>query len=272
MATYIETHDTKIMIDPGVNLAKKRYGLPPHPIELEKKEEHWKEIVRYAQKADVIIITHYHYDHYNPVDNLEIFDDKYLFIKNPIQKINESQKGRAKVFLEEIKKRPIEIIYADGREFFIGETRILFSNPVFHGADPKLGYVIQVLIDDFEKKFLFTSDVQGIVNNEQKEFILENKPDIIFLDGPVTYLPSDRATPNIIRNSLENITALLKQEFIKTMILDHHLLRDINWKILLQRHIIASLTEKIRTAAEFCGKPITLLEANRNRLWAEEKT
>ena len=31
MATYVETKDVKIFIDPGVALGPSRYGLPPHP-------------------------------------------------------------------------------------------------------------------------------------------------------------------------------------------------------------------------------------------------
>ena len=35
MATYIETKDCKILIDPSAALGPKRYGLPPHQKELE---------------------------------------------------------------------------------------------------------------------------------------------------------------------------------------------------------------------------------------------
>lgn len=36
MCTYIETEDMRIVIDPGVSLAPKRYGLPPHDREKRK--------------------------------------------------------------------------------------------------------------------------------------------------------------------------------------------------------------------------------------------
>ena len=35
MATYVETKDCKILIDPSAALGPKRYGLPPHNKELE---------------------------------------------------------------------------------------------------------------------------------------------------------------------------------------------------------------------------------------------
>ncbi|RLG69602.1 MAG: hypothetical protein DRO07_01990, partial [Candidatus Iainarchaeum archaeon] len=62
MCTFVKTRDVKILIDPGVALGPSRYGLPPHPIEIKRREEHWQAIVKYAMQADVLIVTHYHYD------------------------------------------------------------------------------------------------------------------------------------------------------------------------------------------------------------------
>lgn len=33
MCTYVETRDVKILLDAGVSLRPKRFGLPPHPLE-----------------------------------------------------------------------------------------------------------------------------------------------------------------------------------------------------------------------------------------------
>jgi len=269
MATYIETRDAKIFIDPGVNLAEKRFGLPPHPIEIEQKERDWNEIVRFIEKSEIIIITHYHYDHFNPSSDPEIFRDKFLLIKHPTENINESQKKRAEEFLRKIKRTPVEIIFADGKELFAGETRILFSKPVFHGKDPTLGYVLEVLIDDGNDRFLFTSDVQGPVREDQVEFILKNRPRIIFLDGPGTYLVNQRVSKEDIKRAFDNIVSILQQDYIELVVIDHHFLRDANWKRLLITYVPPFLSTKIKTAAEYVGKPLRLLEANRRKLWKE---
>ncbi len=269
MATYIETKDCKIFIDPGVNLAEKRYGLPPHPLEISEKERVWKEIVRYAEKAEIIIITHYHYDHYNPFQDLFIFENKYVFLKHPTRKINQSQMNRARQFLEKIKKISAEIYYADNREFFIEETRILFSPPVPHGKSSNLGYVLEVLIEEEAEKFLFTSDVQGPILNEHLHFIIRNKPSLIFLDGPVTYLLGQTFSHDDLDKSIENIKRILNETPVRKVIIDHHLLRDIRWRQLILKDISHEEKEYILTAADFSGKPIKLLEANRRRLWEE---
>ncbi len=66
MATFVETDDIAVLIDPGVSLAPRRYGLPPHPIEEQRMNEHWEDIKEHAARSDVLIVTHYHYDHYDP--------------------------------------------------------------------------------------------------------------------------------------------------------------------------------------------------------------
>jgi predicted metallo-beta-lactamase superfamily hydrolase len=78
MATLVET-DKRIMIDPGLDLAPKRYGLPPTRIELERGRELSDKINQYAQKTDIFIITHYHHDHYFP--EAEFYKDKVLLLK-----------------------------------------------------------------------------------------------------------------------------------------------------------------------------------------------
>ena len=63
MATYVEAKDVKVLIDPGVALAPNRNGRPPHPIEIDLMMKEWKRIKAHANKANVLIVTHYHYDH-----------------------------------------------------------------------------------------------------------------------------------------------------------------------------------------------------------------
>jgi predicted metallo-beta-lactamase superfamily hydrolase len=267
MSTFIETDDVKILIDPGVSLAPIRYSLPPHPIELKRMEEHWKKIVKYASDSEVLIITHYHYDHHRPEENLEIYRKKFVFIKHPTEKINFSQKGRAKYFLEKIKRLPKEIQYADGKEFKFGKTRIKFSEPVFHGTNPRLGFVIEVLIDDGKYKFIHTSDVEGPSQEDQTNFILENKPNLIFLDGPLSYMLYRFGEENM-KKSVENMIKIVENR-PEALIVDHHFLRDLKWKEKI-REVFSVAKEKnvkVQTAAEFSGRPIEMLEAHRKDLY-----
>ncbi len=258
MATFVKT-DIKILIDPSAALGPSRYGLPPHPKEVKRLEEHLKIIKKHTKKCDVLIVTHYHYDHHNP--NIpEIFTNKIALVKHPKEKINASQKGRASYFLRLIKPKVLE--YADGKTFEFKNTKIKFSPPVFHGTNSRLGYVIEVCIEYQGEKFLHTSDVEGPAIKEQADFILKEKPDVIFIDGPMTYMLGYRYSVQNYQKALENLKEIAK--ICETLVLDHHLLRDINWRGKIKE------IEKIKhvmSAAEFAGKKEELLEARRKELY-----
>jgi predicted metallo-beta-lactamase superfamily hydrolase len=266
MATFIETKDAKIMIDPGVALGPSRYGLPPHPKEWERMQEHWKEIVNYAEKADILIITHYHYDHHNPWDDLEIYDGKKVLVKDPKKNINYSQKSRASFFLKQIENRA-KIEIADGNKVLEGETEILFSNPVFHGTNDRLGYVVEVLIREEGNSFLFTSDVEGPSLEDQVKFVLDNRPKIVMIDGPMTYMLGYRYSQASLEASIQNLLRIL--EVVETLVIDHHLLRDLDWNKRIAKVLDKGNTmgKKVLTSNELADKPLDMLEARRKELY-----
>jgi len=271
MCTQVITKDINILIDPSVSLAPLRFGLKPHPIELKRMSDTWNEILNLSKKADIIIITHYHFDHFSWNEPSQ-FKDRILLIKHPTEKINFSQKGRAAYFLEQIKDLPKKIEYADGREFEFGETRIKCSQPVFHGTNARLGYVFEVLIDDGEYKFIHTSDVEGPSQNDQLNFILENKPNLVFLDGPLSYMIYRFGVDNL-RKSIENMKKIIRECPLDALIVDHHFLRDLKWRERIKDifEIARERKVKVMTAAEYIGKEIEMLEAHRKELYKENK-
>lgn len=104
-SVLVSTPDVSIFVDPGASVLQ-----PGYPLSSEDKtmycEEAYERICRFGVLADVIIITHYHYDHYpNPafLDSMdEVFRKKTLLIKDPNQWINQSQNKRALEFLRGI--------------------------------------------------------------------------------------------------------------------------------------------------------------------------
>ncbi|MBC7129808.1 MBL fold metallo-hydrolase [Candidatus Bathyarchaeota archaeon] len=270
MATYVETTDQKILIDPGVALAPLRYGLEPHPLEWKRMDETWSLIKNYAEDCDVLIVTHYHYDHHDP-NSPEIYHDKTVFIKHPSDNINQSQRERAAFFLEAIKGQPRKVEIADGRSFQLGTTLIKFSEAVFHGTNPRLGYVIEVSVENGGEKFLHTSDVEGPSVETQAKFILKENPEILFVDGPMTYMLGYRYSFKSLEAANTNLIKVLKETKVHTMVLDHHLLRDLNYKIRMKPVYEEARRRdvKVLTAAEFAGRKIEMLEALRKELYAK---
>jgi hypothetical protein len=259
MATYVETPDVKVVIDPGVSLAGLKSGYPPHPIELERESEHWAEIKRYATGSDILIVTHYHYDHYNPSEP-DLFHGKILFIKHPTQYINKSQADRAKEFLDRIKGIPKVLEYVDGRDFKFGGTTIRFSQSVPHGNIDRLGYVTQVSITDGSFRIVHTSDIEGGNLPCQRDFILKEDPNLLIFDGPMTY-PFQDILPNMIR--------ILKETQVEDFIVDHHYVRKTKWREKIQRAVQEGdrLGKRIRCAAEYLGVEPDFLEVRRKELY-----
>ena len=108
MCTLVETPDVAVLLDAGVSLCPYRFSLPPHPIEFQTIASLRGKIAQAADKAAVVTISHYHFDHHTPcfedwvvnwteADETarQIYQDKTVLIKNPKENINASQRQRA---------------------------------------------------------------------------------------------------------------------------------------------------------------------------------
>uniref|UniRef100_A0A7V1EH48 MBL fold metallo-hydrolase n=1 Tax=candidate division WOR-3 bacterium TaxID=2052148 RepID=A0A7V1EH48_UNCW3 len=261
MATYLETKDVKIFIDPAVALSPDRYSLPPHKVEIDRHKKLWDDIKKWVALSDVVIITHYHYDHHNP-NEPDIFIDKELLIKDPHKFINESQKNRAAFFLNQIEGKTRTLQIADGASFIFGGTKIQFSHPVFHGQSNRLGYVLMVLVEE-DSKFIFSSDIQGPLIEDPVDFILKNEPETLFLDGPSTYLVGSHYKKSDMDCAFNHLKRIINGTMIKNLIIDHHLLRDLNWYNFVDGLKNLNNHTVIQSAARFRGYQEDLLEAKR---------
>lgn len=270
VATLIKIKGLRVLIDPGVSLGPKRYGLPPHELELKAYHNQWSKVVSEAKKADVLIISHYHYDHYNPFEHLEIYKNKTVFVKNPARDVNQSQKKRAKEFLELIEGMPKKLEYADGSDFKIKGADLSFSPAVFHGPlNTKLGYVMMTSIKSGKSCFVHASDSQGPSVKKTTDWILDQKPEVVWLDGVATLFLGWMEDPKILDLANKEEIRLLESKNIKKIILDHHIVRDLNYKKKIEPVInkARELKKELLTSAEFLGRKPEFLEALRKQLW-----
>jgi hypothetical protein len=283
MCTYVETPDTRILLDAGVSLCPNRFGLPPHPKEFEAIVESRRKIAQAAEKAEVVTISHYHYDHHTPsfedwlvnwTDAGEtarrIYENKTVLAKNPREQINYSQRERAWMFSKTGGTYAEKVENADGKTFTFGATKVKFSEPVFHGPEnSQLGWVLMTTITSQHEKFLFAPDVQGPMSAFTLQTIINENPQLLMIGGPPLYLSPLKVGENELQTSLKNLGDIARK--IPNVILDHHVLRDENW----QENTINILYDSYRsgstlvTAAEFLGKKSVLLEASRKRLFKE---
>lgn len=148
---------------------------------------------------------------------------------------------------------------------------IKFSKPVPHGSTGSpLGYVLMATIRYRNEKIMFASDVQGPIAYETLYTILLEKPSLLILGGPPTYLADFRLQTSELHNALENLKLLAQS--ISTIILDHHLLRDKEWRktVIPVFETAKRYNNRVVTAAEYLNKPNMFLEACRAQLYEEE--
>jgi len=192
-------------------------------------------------------------------------------IKHPKEKINLSQKRRAAYFLGVLEGIPKRIEEADGREFEFGRTRMRFSQPVYHGTNPRLGYVVEVCVEHGGEKFVFTSDVEGPSLEDQVAFVLEEGPELVYLDGPMTYMLGYRYSAKSLQASVENMIRMLEAG-VQVLVVDHHFLRDLRYRERIGPvyEVAREVGAEVLTAAEFAGRPVEMLEAHRKDLYEQQ--
>jgi len=282
MATKVTTPDVSIMIDAGASLGP-RFGLQPHPLEYGALSESRRRIREASEGCEVMVVTHYHHDHYSPpFDNdyiwtwsdrkvaEELYRDKVVIIKDPREDINFSQRVRAYHLVNFLEGISREVRVADSASLQFGETRVGFSEPVFHGEEgSRLGYVLMVHVESGDRSFLFASDVQGPISERTKALIMGMGASTIFVGGPPTYLHPSQMATDVIARAIRNLSDICERTGLT--IVDHHLMRALDWrKSVMEAEIKArSAGNDLVSAASFSGRKEDLLEARRERLYED---
>ncbi|MFB6113896.1 MAG: MBL fold metallo-hydrolase [Halodesulfurarchaeum sp.] len=278
LAVEVSVSGTTILVDPGASLGPRRFGRLPHREEYRALKARSEAIQRAGSSADAIVVTHYHFDHYVPsfenwrynwsADSLarDLFSSVHVLAKHTTEDINYSQQKRAYYFEEVCRSESKRLELADGEAYSIGPASLEFSPPVPHGPeDTDLGRVLMVAIHGPADTFVYTSDVQGPVVDESRDWILDRNPDLIVADGPPTYLSEDTFSTPSRRSARRNLVSLAREA---SLVVDHHLLRETTYEEFLRpvREAASDAGTSVQTAAAYRGEANRLLEANREVL------
>ncbi len=283
MCTLVRTRDVTVLLDAGVALGP-RFRLMPHPQEFKARDEARGRIEEAAEKAKVVTISHYHNDHHTPnyVDPVwlgcspesseRIYKGKVVLAKDSRRKINTAQRRRGWMFRQTAEKLTEKFEVADGKSFQFGRTTIRFPPPVPHGEDESgLGWVLPCIIEKGSEKVVFAPDVQGPVVASTVELILEEKPQLLIMGGPPTYLQGFRIGEEFFETALQNMQRLAKE--VETMVVDHHVLRDEGWHRFMEpvRETAERVGNRVVTASALLGLEPKPLECQRRALYENEK-
>ncbi|HKZ43296.1 MAG TPA: hypothetical protein VJ044_20225, partial [Candidatus Hodarchaeales archaeon] len=196
------------------------------------------------------------------VPNLRNFPSSGPFyIKDPKENLNKNQTRRARKLLASFKKFKHEFYSAENLRSQCGPFKLEGSPLLPHGEISKLGFVVGCTLSFRDTKLTFTGDILGGPLEVHKNWMISSKPDILVMDGPTRdHLPAFRENFSLVVDALDNL---------KVIILEHHLLRSMNWVDLVQDQITYATEKGIRMTnyADLIGQKVELLEANRKNLY-----
>lgn len=278
--TLVKTPDLRLVLDPSAALAM-RERLEPHPVEYQTLIKSLERIFIESRKADILSISHYHYDHVRPgftdfrynlssrEELQRMFDGKIILAKDNRENINASQRRRGFFFEKDVKPISEEIRWSDGMTFDFGESKVICSKPLSHGpAETKLGYVVATTIEYEQASVMFAPDLQGPVVQEDLAYILSSSPSLLIVGGPPLYLK--QFEENHRKSAFQSLTKLVSE--IPLVVIDHHLMRSKDWSNWLSP--IKSAAERagnqLMSMAELLGAENRCLESMRTALYSEQ--
>jgi len=175
---------------------------------------------------------------------------------------NQSKKWRESLWVKEFATGGTEVRFADGQSFTKGRTRVKFTPPLFHGIEfARLGWIVGLVVEYDGHKLLYTSDLQGPQVEDYAQWIIEENPELLIVDGPTTYLLGYMLNQINLRRAIDNMCRIIRESSTKLIIYDHHNLREARYRERLKDvyRTAESQGKSLLTAAEWFGqKPLIL--------------
>lgn len=263
MATYVEAGGLRLLLDPGATVSPQRYGLEPAPEEAEALSRALDRIEGYAKRASMVTVSHYHGDHYQLEPAL--YAGRLVWAKDPRRLGEDHQAVRGRAFWRQLAEHA-RLEPAEGQVADFEGVRLKVSPPLSHGADGSpFGFVVAVTVDD-GTRFVHAADVQGPVSAVATAYLVRERPDLLYLSGPPTYLEA-QVGRDAIQRGIDNLRRIVNETGCR-IIVDHHAARDRHFR---ERLAPAFETGRVVTAAEFLGRRDECLEARRPALWARHR-
>jgi predicted metallo-beta-lactamase superfamily hydrolase len=262
MATYVEAAGRGILIDPGATLAPSRFGLPPANEEWEALRRANDRISAYAARAELIFVSHYHEDHFrsDPVS----YAGRRVLVKDPRRMIQGLQARRAAELWKRLQENA-RVAVADDVTDWTMDLVLEVSPPLPHGLEgTSLGYVLALTVAEpaERQRFVFASDVQGPLSPVAAAYIVRQRPTLLYLAGPPSYVEREVGVA-VIDRGIDHLMRVVDTTGCR-VIMDHHALRDVGWP---DRFARLWETGRVTTAAGYLGMAEAALEARRAELW-----
>src|SRR3989442_10886384 len=101
---------------------------------------------------------------------------------------------------------------------------------------------------------------------EQLSFLIDAQPTVLYVDGPMTHMPEHYPQEHTKR-SLAHLVRIIRTTDVRTLILDHHILRDREWRSRMAPAFETGEEHDVPlvAAAKIAGKTGDPLQAKRDK-------
>lgn len=266
MATFVEAGGTGLLLDPGATLAPSRYQLPPAAEEWEALGRALERIAAWACRADLVFVSHYHEDHFRP--DPALYAGRRVWLKDPRRMVEGVQARRARELWRTLEGRAT-LRPADGALERAAGVVLEASPPLAHGLEgTTLGYLTALTVTEpgERERFVFAADVQGPLSPVVAAWLERQRPTLVYLAGPPSYVEHE-VGPAAIDRAIDHVLRLVERTGCR-VIMDHHAVRDPRAP---ERFARLWETGRVVTAAGWLGLPERPLEARRAQLWGRAR-
>jgi predicted metallo-beta-lactamase superfamily hydrolase len=261
----VETGKRVIVIDPGIALGERRFGLPPHPLQVALGRAARRRIIAALEDATDVVFSHFHGDHV-PLADANPYQLAITHLPSRFASLRAwslSPDGQTQTSQD----RARDLIELLGPQFRVAEGiadgALSFSPAMPHGTGGlPFGSVMLTRVDLGGCVFVHASDIQ-LLDAATVDFILDWEPDCVLAAGPPLYHHALDA--RLRARAWMNARCLAAE--VDTLILDHHLMRSPEGEVWLAA-LSQETGRRVYCSADFMGRPRRLLEAQRRELYA----
>jgi predicted metallo-beta-lactamase superfamily hydrolase len=208
-------------------------------------------------------VSHYHEDHFR--SDPASYAGRFVVAKDPRRMIAGQQARRAAALWSAL--APVARLQSgDGWHLREPDMVLRVSAPLPHGVEgTALGSVVALTVEDprERERFVFASDVQGPLSPVAAAYLLRERPTLLYLSGPPSYLEGELGR-DLIERGIDNLQRVIDGTGCR-VIMDHHALRDSRAPARFAR---LWETGRVTTAAGYLGVADSPLETRRAKLWA----
>jgi predicted metallo-beta-lactamase superfamily hydrolase len=161
------------------------------------------------------------------------------------------------------------VVSADDARHRTLELELRVSPPLPHGVDgsPLGAVLVLTVVEPGEnERFVFASDVQGPLSPVAAAYLIRERPTLLYLSGPPSYIEREVGA-SVIERGIDNLLRVLEATGCRA-IMDHHALRDVRFAERFRR---AWETGAVVTAAGYLGIAEAPLESRRPHAWAQAR-